>query len=91
MLGNREDSSAFEQTGREAIEEVGQPGSSVSAAMSLHETPGTGMAPVCTLPSCGHVDITNQRCLSSLLRTEMALAGLLFESSLNGALSHSHT
>lgn len=72
MLGNREDSSALEQTGREAIGEVGQPGSSTSAAMSLHETPGIGMAPVGTLPSCGHVDITNQQCLSSLRRTEMA-------------------
>lgn len=61
----------------EATEEVGQPGSSVSAAVSPHDTPGVGMSSVCTLPSWDHVAITNQWHHSFLLRTEVALAPLL--------------
>lgn len=90
MLGAREEHGALEQTRREATEEAGQPGSSVSAAMSLHETPGVGTAPVRTLPARGHADVTQQRCLSSPQRTAVALAGLLFERCLTPTPDHGH-
>ena len=57
--GDKEDGNAFENTGRNVIEEEGPLGSSMLAAVSLHETPGTGLAPVCTVPSCAQEDVTN--------------------------------